>query len=51
MFQRHEVRRADDGLLIPNLVMEELPTIREESPGGSNQNGQYGHFYGWSVNR
>src|SRR6202049_2041153 len=25
---RHEVRRADDGLLIPNLVMEELPTIR-----------------------
>ena len=29
MFQRHEVRRADDGLLIPNLVMEEFPTIRE----------------------
>ena len=31
MFQRHEVRRADDGLLIPNLVMEELPTTRPGS--------------------
>ena len=37
MFQRHEVRRADDGLLIPNLVMEELPTIRDYRQHRSSQ--------------
>ena len=36
----------DHGLLFPNWVMEELPTIRELSHGGSNRNGEYGPFYG-----